>query len=302
MVRRFLLQCLKLSLPVFALFALVAWVDPYSMYHVGGPVPRALKEKNLYHSGRTMPFSNMMWKLIDFRRYPATDILLGDSRLSFFDLDNLKTLTGDAYYNLGIPGGNYVTIDHTFRYADSLAQLRNVMVQVSFRGMHAGQSFDIYAEPAGLLKRPWSYVYNRRVIEAAGLNMYSSLFPESLRYDVPDENQWQNVLDAERDAAIQWRTDTTVYQKLQHIADRCEAEGAHLIFVEYPTHPDVQRIMQEAGLAAEREAYMARLSTMATVVDLDRPGMFPADRGFWRDPLHLTVDAQRQLTAKVWGK
>ena len=57
MVRRFLLQCLKLSLPMVVLFALVAWVDPYCLYHTGGPVPRSLKEKNLYHSGRTMPFS-----------------------------------------------------------------------------------------------------------------------------------------------------------------------------------------------------------------------------------------------------
>lgn len=301
MVRRFFLQCLKLSLPVFALFALVAWIDPYSFYHTGGPIPRSLKEKNLYHSGRTMPFSNMLWKLVDFRRYPVGNILLGDSRLSYFDLDSLKALTGDSYYNLGVPGGNYVTIDHTFRYADSLTQLRNVMVQVSFRGMHASQTFDIYAEPAGLLERPWSYVYNRRVLEAAGLNVYSRLFPSRLNYDVPGEDQWQAVLDAERAAAEQWAMDTTVYRKLQHIAERCKAKGAHLVFVEYPTHPDLQHLMQEAGLGPEREAYLARLRSMAPVIDLDQPGMFPVDRGFWRDPLHLTVEAQRALIPLIWG-
>ncbi|MBX2971944.1 MAG: hypothetical protein KF797_02475 [Flavobacteriales bacterium] len=302
MVRRFLLQCLKLSLPVFALFALVAWVDPYCLYHTGGPVSRGLKEKNLYHSGRTMPFSNMLWKLVDFRRNPEANILLGDSRLSYFDLDSLKALTGDSYYNLGVPGGNYVTIDHTFRYADSLATLRNVMVQVSFRGMHASQNFDIYAEPAGLLERPWSYVYNRRVIEASGLNVYTTLFPNSLAYDVPGADQWRDVLDAERAAAEQWAMDTTVYQKLQYIADRCRAEGARLILVEYPTHPDLQRIVQEAGLGPAREAYLTRLRTMAPVVDLDQPGMFPADRSFWRDPLHLTVDAQRALIPLIWER
>ncbi len=302
MVRRFLIQCLKLSLPMLALFALVAWVDPYCLYHTGGPIARELKEKNLYHSGRTMPFSNMLWKLVDFRRHPARNILLGDSRLSYFDLDSLRSLTGDTYQNLGVPGGNYVTIDHTFRYADSLANLQNVVVQVSFRGMHAAQHFDIYAEPAAILAQPWSYMYNRRVIEAAGLNIYSALFPNSLHYDVPGEDQWRTVLEAEQAVAENWITDSTVFDKLQHIADRCAAEGARLLFVEYPTHPDLQRIMHDAGLSPAREAYLARLRTMAPVLDLDQPGLFPTDRAFWRDPLHLSIDAQRELITRIWGK
>lgn len=302
MVRRFLIQCLKLSLPMLALFALVAWVDPYCLYHTGGPIARELKEKNLYHSGRTMPFSNMLWKLVDFRRHPAGNILLGDSRLSYFDLDSLRSLTGDTYQNLGVPGGNYVTIDHTFRYADSLTNLKNVVVQVSFRGMHAAQHFDIYAEPAAILARPWSYMYNRRVIEAAGLNIYSALFPNSLHYDVPGEDQWRTVLEAEKAVAENWTMDSTVFDKLQHIADRCAAEGARLLFVEYPTHPDLQRIMHDAGLGPAREAYLARLRTMAPVLDLDQPGLFPTDRAFWRDPLHLSVDAQRELITRIWGK
>lgn len=302
MVRRFLIQCLKLSLPMLALFALVAWVDPYCLYHTGGPIARELKEKNLYHSGRTMPFSNMLWKLVDFRRHPARNILLGDSRLSYFDLDSLRSLTGDTYQNLGVPGGNYVTIDHTFRYADSLANLQNVVVQVSFRGMHAAQHFDIYAEPAAILAQPWSYMYNRRVIEAAGLNIYSALFPNSLHYDVPGEDQWRTVLEAEQAVAENWIMDSMVFDKLQHIADRCAAEGARLLFVEYPTHPDLQRIMHDAGLSPAREAYLARLRTMAPVLDLDQPGLFPTDRAFWRDPLHLSIDAQRELITRIWGK
>ncbi len=301
MVRRFLLQCIKLSLPVLGLFALVAWIDPYQLYHTGGPIPRALKEKNLYHSGRTMPFSNMLWKLVELRREPSPNILLGDSRLSYFDLDSLEHLTGDRYYNLGVPGGNYVTMDHLFHYADSLATLRNVVVQVSFRGMHASQTFDIYAEPATILAQPWSYVYNRRVIEAAGLNLYSLIFPDAIAYDVPGEDQWRTVLDAEKAAAQDWVMDTTVYQKLAHMAERCRAEGARLVFVEYPTHPDLQRIMHDADLDAARKGYLDRLRTMAPVIDLDQPGLFPTDRSFWRDPLHLTVDAQRALIARIWA-
>ncbi len=300
MVRRFLLQCALLALPIALLFAAVAWVDPYALFGDVGPVSQELKEKNLYHSGRTMPFSNMLWKLIDFRRTPNGNVLLGDSRLSRFDTDSLERFTGDRYYNFGIPGGNFVTIDHLFRYADSLTTLRNVYVQVAFRGMETNQNFDVYKEPRMILEKPVSYVYNRRVMEAAGLNLISRFAPDLLSYDMPGAGNWEMVLEAEKESAEHFVLDTTVYERLQHIADRCRAEGANLVFVEYPTHPDLQGIMADAGLTAQRKQYLERLRSLAPVIDLDRAGLFPADRGFWRDPLHLTVDAQRMLIHHIW--
>jgi hypothetical protein len=60
--------------------------------------------------------------------------------------------------------------------------------------------------------------------------------------------------------------------------------------------------MHDAGLSPAREAYLARLRTMAPVLDLDQPGLFPTDRAFWRDPLHLSIDAQRELITRIWGK
>jgi hypothetical protein len=92
-----------------------------------------------------------------------------------------------------------------------------------------------------------------------------------------------------------------VYARLQRIADRCRAKNANVVFVEYPIHPDLQAINVEAGLAPLRKNYLERIRNIAPLIDLDRPGMFPMDRSFWRDPLHLTTDAQRLLIDKVWG-
>lgn len=300
MALRFLLHCLKLALPVLGLFTLVAWVDPYELYHGGGPVEHARKKKNLYHSGRTMSFSNMLWKLIEYRRNPAANVLLGDSRLTYFDTDSLARVTGDHYYNFGIPGGNYVTMDHLFRFADSLAHLDHVYLQVSFRGCNTIHSFDSYKEPAAILKEPWSYVYNRRVIEAAGLNLYSTLFPNAVEYDVHSTDHWQQVVEAERSGAEEFQMDSTVFMKLRRVAERCRAEGAQLVLVEYPTHPEIQAVMRAAGTGPLRATYLAELRNIAPVIDLDQPGLFPADRSFWRDPLHLTVKAQQRLIQHIW--
>lgn len=301
MVRRFLLQCLVLSLPVLLLFGLVAWVDPYGYFGHGGPVPVALKEKNLYHDGRSMPFSNMLWKLVEFRRAPRTDVMLGDSRLSHFDMDALKRTSGVDYYNFGVPGGNYRTVDDLFTYADSLTTLRNVYVQVSFRGLKKGFDHDLFGEPRMLLEAPHLYVSNRGVLEATALNLYSWAFPDRVEYDRLAPDHWKVVLEMERAHVADFQVDTGHYERLERMARRCRERGAKLVFVEYPTHPDVQAIYASAGLGNMRQVYMDRLRTMAPVIDLDRPALFRSDRSFWRDPLHLTTEAQRELIGHVWG-
>lgn len=65
--------------------------------------------------------------------------------------------------------------------------------------------------------------------------------------------------------------DSTVFLRLQHMADRCRAEGATLVFVEYPTHPDVQEIDGAPAIAPIREAYFEQLARIAPLIDLDRP-------------------------------
>jgi hypothetical protein len=177
----------------------------------------------------------------------------------------------------------------------------SVYVQVSFRGLNTGNDFDIYQEPSLLLGKPYSYVYNRRVLEATGLNLMSWLFPNSMEYNKPAPDQWKEVLDAERLNAGHFVPDSTVFLRLQRMADRCRAEGANLVFIEYPTHPDVQKIYDGPDTAPIRRAYFERLGRIAPLIDLDRPGMFPADRNFWRDPLHLTADGQRTLIDHIWG-
>lgn len=298
---RFLFKCMWLGVPVLAFFGAVALVDPYCYFGTHGPVPTELKLKNRYHDGRTMPFSNMMWKLVEFKRAPQADVLLGDSRLSHFDLQELSSTSGIRYYNFGVPGGNYRTIDSVFHFVDGETTLRNVYIQVSFRAMDKTFDYDLFMEPKKLLDAPQLYLSNRRVLEASTLALYSWWFPDRVRYDQVPDDQWRIVLDMEQANADRFTEDTTVYARLQYIADRCRAEGARLVLMEYPTHPDVQAIYRDAGLGQRRADYLERLGRIAPVVDLDVPGLFPTDRSFWRDPLHLTTEAQRQLIAKVWG-
>lgn len=298
--RRLFRWIAALALPFALVFGTVLVVDPYNYFGLFHAIPDTLKRKNLYHDGRTMPFSNLLWKLIELRRTPQDRILLGDSRLSHFDLDHLERVSGHRWYNLGVPGGNTRTMADLFTYA-AQAPLKEVLVQVSFRGMNRGMDWDLYGEPRLLLDQPFLYLSNRRVLEATVLNLRSALLPATVRYDVLPPDQWQRVLDMERANATDFTPDSAAFGRLERIAARCRAMGCALRFVEYPTHPDVQRIYDEAGLEPQRKAYLERLRRLAPVIDLDRPGLFAADKALWRDPLHLTTDAQRAVIDTVWA-
>ena len=299
-VRRLLRWIAALALPFALVFGTVLVVDPYNYFDRFHAVPDTLKRKNLYHDGRTMPFSNLLWKLIELRRTPQDRILLGDSRLSHFDLDHLERVSGQRYYNLGVPGGNTRTLADLFGFA-AQAPLKEVVVQVSFRGMNRGMDWDLYSEPRLLLDQPFLSLSNRRVLEATLLNLRSAWWPATVQYDALPPDHWQRVLEMERANAADFTLDSAAFGRLERISARCASQGCSLRFVEYPTHPEVQRIYADAGLQPLRAAYLDRIRALAPLIDLDRPGLFPTDRDLWRDPLHLTTTAQRAVIDTVWG-
>lgn len=300
-VKKLIRQALLLALPFAVVFGIVVLTDPYDRFNVDVLVPDGLKQRNLWHDGRTMTFSNVEWKLIAFRRAPMGHVLFGDSRLAHFDDAYLTEKSGDTWFNFGIPGGNLRTLADLFAAADSAAQLRDVVVQTSFRSMGRVPDGDIVHEAQLVADDALLHVTNRHVLEATALNLYSRFLPDRVTYDQLAPDHWRQVLAIDSGIATTFELDTARFATLRRIAARCKAEGARLRFVEYPTHPDIQHIYSQAGLDPVRAQYIAELQRIAPTTDLDAPGAFPVADSLWRDPLHLTTAAQRVVVDRVWG-
>ncbi len=301
-LRRFLRQVFLLLLPFVLILGAVAIVDPYSMFGSELIVNNGLKRRNLDHSGRTMSFSNVMWKMLEFKRDPQPNVIIGDSRLSYFDLDHLRKVAGEDHYNFGVPGGNHRTTFDLFQYADSVGDLRKVYLQVSFRTMRPDMNWDIVQEPSVLTDRPLLYLTNRRVIEAAALNLYSLAKGDGMKYDELPPDQWDRVIAMEKENIDGFAMDDRIFDRIGRIAEHCKEKGIELVLLEYPMHPDLQAMYRDAGLLDLRERYVKRMRSIAPYIDLDVPGLFPADRALWRDPLHLTPELQRMLIDHAWGQ
>lgn len=295
-MRLFFLRILLICAPFALVVGTVVVVDPYNYFNRSHVVSDEVKLKNLSHDGKTMAFSNLMWKMKEYRRKPMPNALIGDSRLSYFDLQYLEHATGLQWYNFGVPGGNHRTALDVFDYIDSIAPPERVYMQVSFRNMAAGQDYDIFSEPLAVEGTPGLYVSNRRVLAATWLAIKASAAPGSVQYDVLSPDHWNNVMTMEKEAAGVFRMDTSFYQELRTMADECRAQGSELVLVEWPSHESLHAVRTGAGLDVQRAAYVARLLSIATYVDLDTPGNgISADKNNFRDPLHLTTEAQRKV-------
>jgi hypothetical protein len=298
-LRRLLLRIGIMGLPFLLLFAVVVVVDPYAFFDRSRLISAELKRKNLGHSGRTMPFSNLLWKMIEFRRQPVERVLIGDSRLAYFDLDHLNKTTGQRWYNFGVPGGNHRTACDVFQYVDGTAKLKEVWLQVSFRSMARGSNYDLYDEPSAVAQSAPLYLTNRRVLEATALAIYGTLWPNRVSYDVLAPDHWQQVLRMEEGIADGFVMDTSHYAHFAEIAQRCARKGVRLTFVEYPTTVGVQRIYSQASLDQAMLAHRTRMASIGRYVFLDVDGGIGADSTLYRDPLHLTAAGQRLLVNAV---
>ncbi|MFZ1688973.1 MAG: hypothetical protein WAU70_16245 [Flavobacteriales bacterium] len=302
-VRKLLLRAVFICAPFAAVFGAVALVDPYNYFNWSHWVPDEVKLRNLNHDGRTMAFSNLMWKMKEYRRAPVPNVLIGDSRLSYFDLDHLEEVTGEQWYNFGVPGGNHRTVADVFGYVDSIATPEQVWIQVSFRNMADGQDYDLYSEPFAVEGTPGLYASNRRVLAATALAVKAQWFPESVHYDVLAPDHWQQVIRMETEAAARFRMDTSFYARLEAIAQCCRRQGTELTFVEWPAFRALHTIRSSAGLETLHAQYRDRIKRIARYIDLDTPGnAISADSSNYRDPLHLKTTAQRKLIDAVLAR
>jgi hypothetical protein len=297
---RFFLRIALICAPFALVFGVVVAVDPYNYFNWFHAVSDEVKIKNLNHDGRTMAFSNLMWKMKEYRRAPVANVLLGDSRLSYFDLDHLENATDRQWYNFGVPGGNHRTAADVFGYVNSIAAPKMVWLQVSFRNMAAGQDYDLYSEPFAVEGTPALYVSNRRVLQATALALKAAWAPGSIRYDELPPDHWAQVIRMETEAAANFRMDTSFYARLEAIAGACAAQGTELVFIEWPSFERLHAIRSAAGLDPALAAYKQRMARIGNYIDLDFPGdPISADSSNFRDPLHLTAAAQRTVADRV---
>src|ERR1700682_993296 len=160
-MRRFLWKSLLLALPFLAYGGVVVIVDPYDFLNLSGLIADDLKLKTSYQ------LNPCLWKMIEFRRRPYANVLLGDSRMGEFEADQVSLVAGEAYYNFSYGGASLNEMIDTFWFAASVTKLKNVYVGVNF-DLYSDYKYNARTDSYGSLdKAPLLYFTNQTVIKAA---------------------------------------------------------------------------------------------------------------------------------------
>lgn len=297
-MKRVIRWLLLLAIPFALLMGGVAWIDPFNYFDAGSPVPMETRKANLRHSGEVMPTYTLAWKLIEYRRKPVADIIIGDSRLTRFDASLVTSLTGRKLYNFGVPGGNTPSMFKTFWYADSLTRLRTVYLQTGFRNWSAGQDYDIWEGPAWATASAVRYITDRDVLGKAWLDArahWGTVQAEGLAAD-----QWEKVIANERGIIETYAPSARFASELARVAQRCNERGIKLVIIDLPVHDEVHRMVSEFGKEDELEQYRALMRATATYYDLSGPSAITADRSQYIDALHTSKGLLDGVIREIW--
>jgi len=82
------------------------------------------------------PLNYCLWKMPAFARHPASNLLLGDSRMDALKSERVKELTGTDYFNLAYGGATIREIIESFWFASRHASVSRVYIGINFQSLH----------------------------------------------------------------------------------------------------------------------------------------------------------------------
>jgi hypothetical protein len=298
-VSRFLGRLALFCLPLLLYAAGIVVVDPYDFFAVSRVVPDSIKAQT------ALKLNYPLWKMLEYRRAPRADILLGDSRMLSVTPAAIREVCGVEYYNFGYGGGTVPEMLSTFWFADSTTRLSSVVMGINFNMYNARADGDRTADYRDLERNPGLYFVNHSVVRAAATCLQAVVTGVVPRIELPPmdhEQFWRYQLQVTaRNSYRPYRYPAGFRSGLQRVAVHCRRRGIRLVFVVFPSHDDLRARVADFGLLAEQERFRRDLREIAPVYDFDLRAEFTRDRADFSDPFHFREPVMRRIVAEVWG-
>jgi hypothetical protein len=156
-----------------------------------------------------------------------------------------------------------------------------------------------------LVDHPAAYFAGRPVQRVGTLAVIGALTGRRFGDETPPMSRdafWRYQLDQGTAGQYRnWRRPVMLRRKLADLVEYCRTNGIRLYLFVPPTHTDLQRRVNDFGLAAEYAAYKRDLATFGVpVLDFDVPNAFTANRANFSDPYHLTAAARTRVVNEMY--
>ena len=289
---------LLLSLP-FCLYAVfILMVDPFDFFNGHAAVPEGIKL-------RTAAMLNpCFWKMNQYKRRPAANILLGDSQMVTLRADKIKEITGEDYFNFASGGGSIKEDIDTFWFAARLVKLRKVYIDMSLTSFNDAAYSDRTKLFLATEQNPVRYFLSQTVARAAVYAAYSALTHTDLKLGVPripEKAFWQNELLRQTDIYRRRVYPTKYKPELAHVIRYCREQGIQVFFVILPAHVDLQYVAKARHLEKENELMRRDLRAMAPLYDFNFENEITVRKENFKDPTHFSEPIADLIIREIWG-
>lgn len=288
----------------------IVMVDPYNIFFNSNFIEDEIKMINIDRSDESMPRGTALWKLNEYSRNPISNIIIGDSRSRHIKVDIIEGLTGDEYYNFGIPGGNYNLISDVFWLADSLTKLKNVFIQVGFHNYNRFRDYNICTVVKPYAKNHYKLFFKSWFSFDSFYALLFKIFPK-YRNEVKTSDEdlqiinnlkWSEVLDRQGYSTFkEYAYPEKFYDKLVNIAEFCKQKDINLRFIIFPNHPDFFEIISELNLDDERERFKSDIHGIAPTFDYNYDNEITRNRNLFIDLYHTNKIVIDSITTDIWG-
>jgi hypothetical protein len=296
MLRRFILKALALAGPFLVVAAMIVVIDPYNFWRVSRAIPDDIKIKT------SIALNPCIWRMIEYRRSPRPNILLGDSRMGALSQDEVSGVSKQPYANLYYGGASLNEMIDTFWYAASLTKLQNVYMGINFT-LYNDYNYTARTETVqALFDNPLLYFTNRSVLKAAYYNAQMALGGTDPKIGVPTVNRdlfWQQTLSS--GYYRQYVYPVRYRKRLRSIADYCRKNSIRLHFIIFPQHIDMQARISHFHLQDEYDKYKRELAEFGATYDYDYKNELTINANDYRDPIHFTPRVTSVLIREIWS-
>jgi hypothetical protein len=305
-MKTLLLKLLLFFLPFICIAVIVFIVDPYDLFYVSRIFSDASKYKCVNRSNASSPRGNILWKTIEFKRNPAPNIILGDSRMEDVNPDCLSKRLGGKVANLAVPAGNNKTIIDLFWMAAKTTQLKNVFIQTNFNRYNALFNFDLFEPTRQLLNKPFYYFLKWNYIEDAFSVMYYSFSKDedyvSQSYRFRDDN-WSSTekLITNELSRFDYVYPTKLYSGLKDIAIYCKENRINLRFVIAPDFFESHSYIRIFGLENEYRQFKTDIKALGSTVDLDNGMPFSYKKDNYLDHFHIKPNMADTIVSMIFS-
>jgi hypothetical protein len=299
-MRRFAFKAAVLATPFLIYGTLIAYLDPFDLLPIRGPVPDSIKERT------SLLLNPTIWKMLEFRRHPIDNVLLGDSRMEAVQPDSILQLTRERYFNFAYGGASLNEMIDTFWFASRVTRLKHVYIGINFN--HWSDYNYTYRTDAfrSLEANPLLYFTNRTVVHAARYIAEALLAghtPQLNRPRMDRDAYWNEVIGPITAGYYGKQTEPAHYRdELKRMVAYCNSHGIELRIVIFPSHVQLQQRVNDFGLGGAYQHFKADMASLAPTFDFDFANDLTASRENFLDPMHATPAVVGTVVREVWTK